>query len=128
MVYIKAAFFIQKGQSFPFSAVSSSSPLLFCKTTSARESSWSHKATKDLATLLLPSVKSLGSVWEQVVDEAIPPIPIPIPAGIPRPTSRGINWMALFGRICAARGLVRVWLLGTIFIWGVRKAKVQIPI
>ena len=36
--------------------------------------------------------------------------------------------MALFDCICPARGTVRVWLLGTVFIWGVRKAKVQIPI
>ena len=64
----------------------------------------------------------------KVVDEAIPAIPIPIPAVIPRLASRGINWMTLFDRICAARGMVRVWLLGAIYIWGVRKAKVQIPI
>ena len=38
------------------------SPLLFCKTTSARKSSWSCKATKDLATLSMSSVKSLGAV------------------------------------------------------------------
>ena len=36
--------------------------------------------------------------------------------------------MALFDYRCAVRGTMRVWLLGTIFIWGVRKAKVQIPI
>ena len=76
----------------------------------------------------MSSVKSLDTVWQKVVDEAIPPIPIPIPAVIPRPTSRGINWIALFDHVCAARGTVRVWLLGTIFIWGVRKAKVKIPI
>ena len=64
----------------------------------------------------------------KVADEAIRPVPIPIPAIIPRPNSRGINWMALFDHVCAARGTVRVWLLGTMFIWGVRKAKVQIPI
>ena len=63
-----------------------------------------------------------------MVDEAIPPIHKAISALIPRPTSRGINWMALFDLVCAARGTVRVWLLGTILIWGVRKAKVQIPI
>ena len=34
--------------------------------------------------------------------------------------------MAFFDRVCAARDTVRVWLLGTIFIWRVRKAKVQI--
>jgi len=38
-----------------------------------------------------------------VVDEVISPIPIPIPAMISRPTSRGINWMSLFDRVCAAR-------------------------
>ena len=64
----------------------------------------------------------------KVVDEAIPAIPIPIPAVIPRPTSRGINSMALFDCVCVASGMVSVWLLGTIVIWGVRKAKVQIPI
>ena len=65
-----------------------------------------------------------------MADEAILPIPLPTPAVIPRPTSRGINWTALFDYcICAARGTdVRVWLLGTIFIWGVRRAKVQLPI
>ena len=63
-----------------------------------------------------------------MVDEAIPRIPKPIPAVIPRPTSRGINWMALFDHVYAARGTVRVWLLGIIFIQRVRKAKVQIPI
>ena len=36
--------------------------------------------------------------------------------------------MGLFDCTCAVRGTVRVWLLGPIFIWGVRKAKVQIPI
>ena len=36
--------------------------------------------------------------------------------------------MALFDHVCAARGMVRVSLLGTIFIWGVRKAEVQILI
>ena len=36
--------------------------------------------------------------------------------------------MGLFDRKCVVRGTVRVWLLGPIFIWGVRKAKVQIPI
>ena len=61
-------------------------------------------------------------------DEVIPPIPITIPATIPRPTSKGINWMALFDCVYTARGTVRVWLLGTVFIWGLRKAKVQIPI
>ena len=59
----------------------------------------------------------------KVIDEAIPPIPICISAVIPRPTSRVINrWLFL------TRGMVRVWWLGTIFIWGVRKAKVQLPI
>ena len=38
-----------------------------------------------------------------MVDEANPRIPIPMPAVIPRPTSRGINWMSLFDRVCAAR-------------------------
>ena len=59
-----------------------------------------------------------------MVDETIPPIPKPIPAVIPTPTSRGINWMTLFDHICAIRGMVSVWLL---FIWGVRKAKMWIP-
>ena len=63
-----------------------------------------------------------------MIDEAIPSIPIPISAIIHRPTSRGRNWMAVFDHVYAARGTVRVWLLGTIFIRGVRKAKVQIPI
>ena len=36
--------------------------------------------------------------------------------------------MALLDHVYAARGMVKVWLLGTILIWGVRKAKVQIPI
>ena len=36
--------------------------------------------------------------------------------------------MALLDHAYAARGMVRVWLFRTIFIWGVRKAKVQIPI
>ena len=45
------------------SLVSRSSPLLFCKTTSTRESSWSYKATKDLSTLSTSSMKSLDSVW-----------------------------------------------------------------
>ena len=63
-----------------------------------------------------------------MVDEAVPPIPIPIPAMIPRPSSRDINWVALFDHVYAARGVVRVWLLGTVFIWGVRKAKEQIPV
>ena len=115
--YIKAAPSFKKRQSPPFSAGSRS-----------RESSWSCKATKDLATLSILSVKSLDSVWWKVVDEAILPIPMPIPAVIPRLTSRDINWVALFDHGCAVRGTVRVWLLETIFIWGVRKAKVQIPI
>ena len=78
----------------------------------------------------MSSVKCLDSVWLKVADEAILPVPLPTPAVIPRPTSRGINWTALFDYcICAARGTdVRVWLLGTIFIWGVRRAKVQLPI
>ena len=63
-----------------------------------------------------------------MVDEAIPSIPIPISAIIHRPARRGINWMTLFDHICVVRGTVRVWLLGTIFIRGVRKAKEQIPI
>ena len=36
--------------------------------------------------------------------------------------------MALLDHVYAARGMVKVWLLGTIFIWGVRKAEVQIPV
>ena len=36
--------------------------------------------------------------------------------------------MGLFDRMGAVRGTMRVWLLWPIFIWGVRKAKVQIPI
>ena len=39
----------------------------------------------------------------KVVDEAIPAIPIPIPAVIPRPTSRGINSIALFDCVCCQR-------------------------
>ena len=44
----------------------------------------------------------------KVADEAILPTPIPIPAIIPRLTNRGMNRMALFNRVCAARGTVRV--------------------
>lgn len=62
-----------------------------------------------------------------MADEAILPIPVPIPAVIPKPISRGLNWMALFDCVDAARGMIGVWLLGTISIWGVRKAKVQVP-
>ena len=36
--------------------------------------------------------------------------------------------MALLDCVYAARGMLRVWLLAMIFIWGVRKSKVQIPI
>ena len=76
---LKQKSLFKKRQRPPFSAVSKSSPLLFYKATLARESVRSCKATKDLAALSMLSVKSLNSVWQEVVDETIPPIPIPIP-------------------------------------------------
>ena len=52
----------------------------------------------------------------KVVDEAIPAIPMPVPAMIPRPTNRGINSVALFDCVCVASGMVSVWWLGTVVI------------
>ena len=92
---LKQKSLFKKRQRPPFSAVSKSSPLLFYKATLARESVRSCKATKDLAALSMLSVKSLNSVWQEVVDETIPPIPIPIPGVISRPTCKVMNWVAL---------------------------------
>lgn len=36
----------------------------------------------------------------------------PIPAIIPNPINNGMNWMSLFGQMCAIRGKAKVWLLG----------------
>ena len=51
-----------------------------------------------------------------MVDEAIPPIPVPVPAVIPRPPSRGINWMALFDRACAVTGTVSLIIRASIYL------------
>jgi hypothetical protein len=54
-------------------------------------------------------------------------MPVPIPAITPNSISKGINWIAVFVHVSAVKGIGRVWLLGTIFIWGVRNANVQMP-
>jgi hypothetical protein len=54
-------------------------------------------------------------------------MPVPIPAVIPNLISKDMNWIALFVCVWAVKGTGRVWLLGTMFIWGVRNANVQMP-
>lgn len=86
---------LKKRQLAPFSAVSISSPpppVLYI--TVARES--------------ISSGTCLDNCWLKVTYEAMPPIP----AIIPNPINNGMNWMSLFGQMCATRGKANVWLLG----------------
>lgn len=86
---------LKKRQLAPFSAVSISSPPppVLCITV-ARES--------------ISSGTCLDNCWLKVTYEAMPPIP----AIIPNPINNGMNWMSLFGQMCATRGKANVWLLG----------------
>jgi hypothetical protein len=52
---------------------------------------------------------------------------VPITAIIPNPINKGMNWIALFDHEWASEGTGRVWLLGTMFIWGLRSANVKMP-
>lgn len=84
-------------------AVSRSSPPSVLYITVARES--------------VSSGIHLDNCWLKVTYEAIPPIP----AIIPNPINNGMNWMSLFGQMCAIRGKAKVWLLGGMSISRVRK-------
>ena len=73
---------------------------------------WTFVGKVIFSAFFLPRSKRLLISWLQSPDQLV----------------EGINWMALFDRMCAVRGMARVQLLRTMFIWGMRKANVQIPI
>lgn len=48
--------------------------------------------------LALSSARSWDNFWKKEAEEAIPPTSVLIPAATPKPTSKGIIWMAIWVR------------------------------
>jgi hypothetical protein len=84
---------------------SKSNPLHFWGITDAREFSRSCMVTMDLAPHSMSFVRSTDNwLWKEA-EEAIPPMPVPIPTVIPNPINKGMTWIVLFDRVWAIKSM-----------------------